>query len=58
MDRCEIVHDNFLRRVAARDLPGGRPPQGPLTPDLAVQAFRAACLTRALDRQSRQPAAV
>jgi 2-oxoisovalerate dehydrogenase E1 component len=53
MDRCEIVHDNFLRRVAARDLPAGRAPQGPLTPDLAVQAFRAGCLTRALDRQSR-----
>lgn len=53
MDRCEIVHDNFLRRVAARDLPSGRAPDGPLTSDLAVQAFRAACLTRALDRQSR-----
>jgi 2-oxoisovalerate dehydrogenase E1 component len=53
MDRCEIVHDNFLRRVAARDLPAGRVPQGPLTPELAMQAFRAGCLTRALDRQSR-----
>jgi 2-oxoisovalerate dehydrogenase E1 component len=53
MDRCEIVHDNFLRRVAARDFPAGKAPAGPLTPDLAVQAFRAACLTRALDRQSR-----
>ena len=53
MDRCEIVHDNFLRRVAARDFPEGQAPQGPLTPELAVQAFRAGCLTRALDRQSR-----
>ena len=53
MDRCEIVHDNFLRRVASSDLPQGRPPKGPMTPDLAVQAFRAGCLTRALDRQSR-----
>jgi 2-oxoisovalerate dehydrogenase E1 component len=53
MDRCEIVHDNFLRRVAARNLPKGRAPEGPLTPELAVQAFRAGCLTRALDRQSR-----
>ncbi|MFO1201332.1 MAG: thiamine pyrophosphate-dependent enzyme [Tabrizicola sp.] len=53
MDRCEIVHENFLRRVAARDLPAGRAPEGPLTPELAVQAFRAGCLTRALDRQSR-----
>jgi len=53
MDRCEIVHENFLRRVAARDLPQGRVPSGPLSPDLAMQAFRAGCLTRALDRQSR-----
>jgi 2-oxoisovalerate dehydrogenase E1 component len=53
MDRCDIVHDNFLRRVAARDLPHGRTPSGPLSPDLALQAFRAGCLTRALDRQSR-----
>ena len=53
MDRVDIVHGNFLRRVAARDLPAGRVPVGPLTPDLAVQAFRAGCLTRALDRQSR-----
>ena len=53
MDRCEIVHENFLRRVAARDLPPGRAPAGPLTPELAVQAFRAGCLTRVLDRQSR-----
>ena len=53
MDRAAIVHENFLRRVAARDLPTGRAPAGPLTPETAVQAFRAACLTRALDRQSR-----
>jgi len=53
MDRCEIVHENFLRRAAARDLPQGRPPAGPLSPELAVQAFRAGCLTRVLDRQSR-----
>jgi 2-oxoisovalerate dehydrogenase E1 component len=53
MDRCEIVHDNFLRRVAARDFPAGKAPAGPLSPELAVQAFRAGCLTRALDRQSR-----
>jgi 2-oxoisovalerate dehydrogenase E1 component len=53
MDRCEIVHDNFLRQVAAKTFPAGKVPSGPLTPDLAVQAFRAGCLTRALDRQSR-----
>jgi len=53
MDRCDIVHENFLRRVGARDLPAGRAPQGPLTPALAVELFRAGCLSRALDRQAR-----
>jgi 2-oxoisovalerate dehydrogenase E1 component len=53
MDRCEIVHENFLRRVASQDFPAGKVPEGPLTAELAVQAFRAGCLTRALDRQSR-----
>ena len=53
MDRANIVHENFLARVAARDLPAGRAPAGPLSPETAVQAFRAGVLTRALDRQSR-----
>lgn len=53
MDRCEIVHENFRRRVAARDFPEGRGPAGPMTAQQAVAAYRAACLTRALDRQSR-----
>ncbi|GAB1479529.1 thiamine pyrophosphate-dependent enzyme [Paracoccaceae bacterium] len=53
MDRAAIVHENFLSRVAARDLPAGRPPAGPLAPETALQAFRAGVLTRALDRQSR-----
>ncbi|WP_284164908.1 alpha-ketoacid dehydrogenase subunit alpha/beta [Frigidibacter sp. SD6-1] len=53
MDRADIVHDNFLRRVAARDLPPGAPPAGPLAGPEAVRIFRAGCLTRALDRQSR-----
>ena len=53
MDRADIVHENFLRRVAARDLPPGAPPSGPLTGPEAVAIFRAGCLTRALDRQSR-----
>ena len=53
MDRADIVHENFLRRVTGRDLPSGRPPEGPLTAALAAEIFRAACLSRALDRQSR-----
>jgi 2-oxoisovalerate dehydrogenase E1 component len=53
MDRADIVHENFLRRVAAGDLPAGRPPAGPLPATEAVSVFRAACLSRALDRQAR-----
>ncbi|WP_397543772.1 thiamine pyrophosphate-dependent enzyme [Roseovarius salis] len=53
MDRAQIVHDNFLRRVAAGDLPAGAQPAGPLTGTEAVALFRAQCLSRALDRHSR-----
>ncbi len=53
MDRADIVHENYLRRVAGRDFPAGAPPSGPLKPVDAVAIFRAACLSRALDRTSR-----
>ncbi|MCV2874444.1 thiamine pyrophosphate-dependent enzyme [Defluviimonas sp. WL0050] len=53
MDRADIVHENFLRRVAAGDLPGGAAPSGPLSAAEAVSIYRAGCLSRALDRQSR-----
>ena len=53
MDRADIVHDNFLRRVAARDFPAGAPASGPLSAAEAVEIYRAACISRALDRQSR-----
>ncbi len=53
MDRASIVHENFLRRVAAGDLPPGRPPGGPLSGAAAVSVFRSGCLCRALDRTSR-----
>ncbi|WP_209835374.1 thiamine pyrophosphate-dependent enzyme [Ruegeria sp. HKCCE3926] len=53
MDRAAIVHDNFLRRVAARDFPEGPAPAGPLSGHEAVALYRAQCLSRALDRQSR-----
>ena len=53
MDRADIVHENFLTRVAAGDFPAGAPPAGPLGPTEAMAAFRAACLSRALDRTSR-----
>jgi 2-oxoisovalerate dehydrogenase E1 component len=53
MDRADIVHENFLRRVAAGDFPAGRGPAGPLTAEGARAVFRAACASRALDRQAR-----
>lgn len=54
MDRAQIVHENFLRRVSAGDLPSGSGPSGELPPDLAVQIYRSGCLTRALDITSRK----
>ena len=53
MDRVQIVHDNFRRRVADVDLPAGRAPAGPLRVHDAVAIYRAGCLSRALDRVSR-----
>ncbi len=53
MDRADIVHENFLRRVAQGDLPVGHPATEALPADRAVALFRAQCLSRALDRQSR-----
>ncbi len=53
MDRADIVHENFLRRVAARELPPGRPSAPCLTREEAVSLYRSQCLSRALDRTSR-----
>ena len=53
MDRTVIVDEAFQTRVAARDFPEGAAPSGPLTDELAVAAFRAGCLSRALDLESR-----
>lgn len=53
MDRVEIVHQNFRRRVAAEDLPLGNPPTGVLANVEAVRLFRAQVLSRQLDRISR-----
>ncbi|WP_151718146.1 thiamine pyrophosphate-dependent enzyme [Gemmobacter serpentinus] len=53
MDRADIVHDNFLRRSASRDFSHGSAPSGALAASQAVEIYRAACLSRALDRQSR-----
>ena len=53
MDRADIVHEAFMARVTACDLPVGQPPNGLLAPATAVALYRAGCLSRALDRQSR-----
>ncbi|WP_299622466.1 thiamine pyrophosphate-dependent enzyme [uncultured Tateyamaria sp.] len=52
MDRVSIVHDNFLRRVAARDLPNVIP--NGLDPEASSALFAYQCLTRALDIVSRE----
>lgn len=54
MDRAAIVHDNFVRRVSLGEFPPGRAPAGPLERELAVSIYRSACLSRALDLESRR----
>ncbi len=58
MDRADVVHDNFLRRVGEGDLP---PPVSPdafadsgLSPVDLVALFRSQVLSRQLDRTSRK----
>jgi len=53
MDRVSIVHENFLRRVAAGDFPAGKTDAGALEAGAALELFRAQVLSRALDLQSR-----
>lgn len=53
MDRAQIVHENFLSRVAANDLPTGKPPTAALSQTDAAGLFRTQCLSRALDLTSR-----
>ena len=54
MDRADIVHDAFVKRVTAEDFPTGEPAAGPLSATEAVAIFRAQCLSRNLDRRSRK----
>lgn len=53
MDRAQIVHDNFRKRVAAGTLPPGNAPTRDLSPQTAVAIYRAQVLSRALDITSR-----
>lgn len=54
MDRADIVHSAFLKRLADADFPKGAAPDGPLGGPEAVEIFRAQCLSRNLDRRSRK----
>ncbi len=54
INRVPIVHQNFLDRVAAGDLPPGSAPGDSLDPDDAIRLFRAQCLSRALDQEARE----
>ncbi|KIN72462.1 dehydrogenase E1 component subunit alpha/beta [Sulfitobacter guttiformis] len=53
MDRAAIVHQNFLRRLAANDLPEGLAPDPTIAPDKLMEMFRSQVLSRQLDRTSR-----
>ncbi|MEM1065319.1 MAG: thiamine pyrophosphate-dependent enzyme [Pseudomonadota bacterium] len=53
MDRAAIVEENYRKRVAARAFPPGADPDVLLTPEMAVAVYRAQCLSRILDLQSR-----
>jgi 2-oxoisovalerate dehydrogenase E1 component len=53
MDRSAVVHENFLKRVAARDFPPGSPARSDVAPEKLVELFRTQCLSRNLDRTSR-----
>ncbi|MDO9526554.1 MAG: thiamine pyrophosphate-dependent enzyme, partial [Gemmobacter sp.] len=53
MPRSQIVHDNFLRRLPARDFPSGRAPEPGLDTSQAVAIYRAQVTSRALDLQAR-----
>ncbi len=52
-DRAEIVHEAFLARTAANDLPPGVAAREGLNTDIARSIFAAQCFSRALDRESR-----
>tara|TARA_R110002020_G_scaffold232139_3_gene443626 strand:- start:81631 stop:83814 length:2184 start_codon:yes stop_codon:yes gene_type:complete len=53
MDRAAIVHQNFLRRLAADDLPDGPQPDPSIKSAKLVELFRSQTLSRQLDRTSR-----
>ncbi|MEO0542984.1 MAG: thiamine pyrophosphate-dependent enzyme [Pseudomonadota bacterium] len=53
MDRAAIVEEKLRQRLRTGDLPRPSSPDSILKPEEAVGMFRAQCLSRALDLQSR-----
>lgn len=53
LDRVQIVHENFLRRVAARDFPQSSTTGREIDPEAALSLYRSQVLSRALDLESR-----
>ncbi len=53
MDRVQIVHENFLRRVTALDFPQGRSDLGAVDVETALALYQVQVVSRALDVQSR-----
>lgn len=54
MDRADIVHNSFIRRVTEGDFQSGAAPTGELTNAEAIEIYKAQCLSRNLDRRSRK----
>jgi len=52
MDRAAIVHESFPRRVSVGDLPEGSAPLD-AEPETMMRLYRSQCLSRQLDRTSR-----
>jgi 2-oxoisovalerate dehydrogenase E1 component len=53
VDRAQIVHENFRRRVAAGDVPQGVARSNPVSAEAALALYRAQVTSRVLDLQSR-----
>ncbi|MEW9920832.1 thiamine pyrophosphate-dependent enzyme [Marimonas sp. MJW-29] len=53
MDRVQIVHENFLRRVAGRDFPQSATSGEELDRETALSLYQSQVLSRALDLESR-----
>jgi 2-oxoisovalerate dehydrogenase E1 component len=57
MDRADIVHQNFLKRIASGELPGNacnHVSDEAASPELLAEIFQSQILSRQLDRVSRQ----